>query len=186
MEAMIINKKTIVVWNNLEQNEVAEIENVLTDIIREYQRVLHGFENLKGNLSIPIPIDKYGNYLSVVQKNGNILVYTSKNKNNAYVGVPIINEDEIYAHIGAIRRLYKKTIEKMSNIFSKNHEAWIHIKYTQDTESFLLSPTPNPEDFVASLSQEDLPQMYRDFLCDVGLALPKAKEIEIPEDDYGL
>lgn len=186
MGAMIINKKTIVVWENLGQNEIAELESVLTGIIKEYQRVLHNLGDTKGNLSIPIPIDRHGNYLSVVQKNGNILVYTSKNKDGEYVGTPIINGDELYHHIGAIRSLYKKAIGKMSRIFSNNHEAWINIKYVQNTNTFLLAPNPNPQDFVENLNNNNLSQMCQNFLRDVGLALPEAKRIEIPKDDYGI
>ena len=166
--------------------EALELTKVLSDVIREYQKHLHKIDSPKGNLSIPIPTNDDDRYISIVQKNGNILIHTSKNTDGNYYGVPILNGDYLYTQLETIKRIYKKTIHRMSGIFTKNHEAWIHIKYTQDTEKFLLSPAPNPENFVADLVQGNLPQMYRIFLHDVGLALPEAKEIEIPEDDYGM
>lgn len=186
MGALILNKKTIVVWNELTKSQSAELENVLLDVIREYQKCLHNVGDVKGNLSVPIPTDENGKYLSVVQKNGNILVYTSKVKNGEYSGTPILNGDYLYSQINTIRGAYKHAIQRAVGIFTKNHEAWINIKYSQNTGSFLLSPNPNPEDFVESLKQGNLSDMYRKFLDDVGVALEGAEKVDIREDDYGL
>ena len=76
--------------------EALELTKVLSDVIREYQKHLHKIDSPKGNLSIPIPTNDDDRYISIVQKNGNILIHTSKNTDGNYYGEQKLEDLKIW------------------------------------------------------------------------------------------
>ena len=109
----------------------------------------------------------------------------NKDSKDAFVASPIINGDEIYESLEYIRAVYKTEIAKRIGLYkSRPMEKWINITYNKDTEAYLLSPRPNPEDFVEKLKQDNLSKMYRDFLDEVGAALklPETQTVDIEAD----
>ena len=184
MKAAILNKKTVVVWNDISDEEAEHLLHTLTDIIKSYQKAVKDLGNELQGVAIPIPCDNEGRYISVVHKNGNIVLSTTRT-DGSYVFTPLLNGDTLYKNIDLLED-GTYDISKRVNVHKKNHELWINGIYSNAVRSYLLSPNPNPQDFIESLKRGDLPGMYRKFLDDVGVALKDAEKIDVREDDYGL
>ena len=94
----------------------------------------------------------------------------------------IINGDKLYESISILRN-YKRNIDKRINIISKmSSYEWVNLSITQAVDSYLISPNINPENFVKSLTTGNLPETYKKFLSNVGIALEsieKEKQIII-------
>ena len=184
MNAAIINKKTIVVWNNLSESEKNKLVTTLENIIKAYQaRTRDMSEQDLKRAATPIPLDK-GKYLTVLHKNGNFVLSTTKTGKNIS-HIPLLNGDELFEHIDRLEKAKDVVNTRITVLENIPNSKWENMTLADTVHSYLLSPNPNPEDFVESLKRGDLPDMYRKFLNDVGIALQSAEKIDVREDDYG-
>ena len=170
--------KTIIVWNNLSKEEAKDLTDSLSNILSYYA-------SKQTDKYIPIPLKDDYNYLAIINKNGyNMLsVIKDKTKNPTQISCsPIINGDKLYESISILRN-YKRNIDKRINIISKmSSYEWVNLSITQAVDSYLISPNINPENFVKSLTTGNLPETYKKFLSNVGIALEsieKEKQIII-------
>ena len=159
--------KTIIVWNNLSKEEAKDLIDILSNMLSYYA-------SKQTDKYIPIPLKDDYNYLSIINKNGyNMLsVVKDKTKNPAQISCsPIINGDKLYESISILRN-YKRNIDKRVNIISKmSSYEWVKLSMTQTVDSYLISPNINPDNFIKNLQKGTLPETYRKFLSDVGIAL---------------
>ena len=159
--------KTIIVWNNLSKEEAKDLIDILSNILSYYA-------SKQTDKYIPIPLKDDYNMLSVIK---------DKTKNPTQISCsPIINGDKLYESINILRN-YKRNIDKRINIISKmSSYEWVNLSITQAVDSYLISPSINPENFVKSLTTGNLPETYKKFLSNVGIALEsieKEKQIII-------
>lgn len=185
MNAAIINKKTIVVWNNLSESEKNKLVTTLENIIKAYQaRTRDVSEQGLKRAAIPIPLDK-GKYLTVLHKNGNFILSTTKTGKNIS-HTPLLNGDELFEHIDRLEKAKDVVNTRITVLENIPNSKWENTIFADAVRTYLLLPSPNPEDFVESLKKDNLSDMYKKFLEDVGVSLARAEKIDIREDDYEL
>ena len=180
MNAAIVNKKTIVIWDRLLPSQSEDLLRTLSSMLSIYSANLP--KNNGNEYPIPFALNTPGEYITAIHKNGVAMLFTAKHSEEFY-GVPVINGDELYRSIEQLKATYVRTIHKRTKLYRQySNSQWIQIKFNKDIESFLLSPNPNPEDFIEKLKKDSLPEMYRKFLDDVGVALKSPETVNINID----
>lgn len=164
--------KTILVWNKLNDKEIIRLVNSIKDIIKIYR---DNYITQNDNRLVPISLIEEGNYLCIMKKNNEIMCTVSEEfddlKNIHFNYKHIINADILHKSIELLENAHDdiKTHIKILNKFPETE--WIKLKFAQDYETYLLSPNMNPEDFIKSLQNDSLPNMYKQFLQEAGFSL---------------
>lgn len=157
--------KTILIWDRLNDSEIERIIKGLIKIIKEYRVLTNGYGYKR---PIPIPLYKENNYLSLVFKNHEVFLSTTR-KDSEWFFNPIINCDELYSSIEFIEEY---NINKYYSICEKYPDMkWVKLPYNKAFESYLLSPNINPQDFIKALEKGTLSELYKNFLKSVNISL---------------
>lgn len=156
--------KTILVWDKLSVAKVQEIKGLLVSLLDYYAS-----QNI--NIGIPIPLLAKNTYLTLCNKNENLILYTSKLENEKYLFTPIINLDELYLSKNLLERGFAKINNRMNAKQYMPQYDWINIDFNKAVKSYLLSPNMNPQDFIKSLNNKNQSGLYKKFLHDINISL---------------
>lgn len=164
--------KTIIVYESLTNNQIKELKEALTQMLKWYDEY-----DAKDTIKTPIPIKlKQSNqYLSIVYKNGSTITSTN-NSNHKYNYSPIINGDSLYESLNIIKNCKEDLKQYIETSLKYPEMEWMNLPYNKAYEDYLLSPNINPENFVKSLTTGNLPETYKNFLSNVGIALESIKK----------
>lgn len=164
--------KTIIVWNQLTDNQASDLIQTLKDIIINYRKLeQYNFFNRP----IPIALEEKNNYLCIIKKHNEVFVCSTRNVNkdggHSFSYNAIINGDFLYDSIYLLKNSYEK-IQKQINILQKypQHE-WIKLPFSKSFENYCLSPNINPQNFIHHLENGTLSENSKDFLRQAGVAL---------------
>ena len=186
LKSAVISRKTIVVWENLSDYQAKEVCDKLLDIMKLYQRYTTGLSpEEKSRISAPISYENK-KYILPMYKHGVFVLNTAKNEDGKYIGSPILNGDELYEHLSALNNAEVIIQNRIKTLERMPEYVWTNLEFSNILRTFVLSPNPNPEDFVKSLNSDNLSQMYKNFLTDVGISLKTAERINLIENDCDL
>ena len=100
--------KTILIWENLTDVQVKELQKTLNDIILNYQE-------LNTNMAIPLTLKEKFQYLVVMQKGNNVIVSANKivqEPNSKFIYSPILNGDALYNSIEQLKCAKREMLKR--------------------------------------------------------------------------
>ena len=172
MKAITIGK-TILIWDKLTNEQITELKQSLIQILKWYDNIC---KNYKMDIPIPIKLKQKNQYLSIVTKNNYTLLSTNMVKQSSariYNYSPIVNGDILYDSIYILKNCKEDLEQYVKTSLKYPKIEWMKLPYIEAYENYLLSPNINPDNFIKSLQKGTLPETYRKFLSDVGIALDK-------------
>ena len=182
IKSATLGKTIFLIWEYLTDEQVVRLQKALKNILSTYQQSTKEYNT---NPAVPIRLYQKSHYLVVMYKNGNLLVSANKitkNDKPRYNYKPIRNGDFLYASISMLEKCQPiiKRFVKTSMLCPKSQ--WIVLPFVKATEQYLLSPNINPVDFVKSLQSGNLPDMYKNFLENVGISLKEHPQDLLKEE----